>query len=72
MPKDHETVTGTESRQGFLDRPVLLVLLGGLVLVILGFGLLMLWPAKKATAEPLTAISEVTLDAPFAQVFARP
>ena len=32
------TVTGVEARAGFLDRPVLVVLVVSLVLVVLGFG----------------------------------
>jgi hypothetical protein len=34
----HTTVSGVEARQGFLDRPVLMVLVVSLVLVTLAFG----------------------------------
>lgn len=37
---DGERVTLTEARQGFRDKPILWVLGGGLVLVILAFGIL--------------------------------
>ena len=37
-----ETVTGVEARAGFLDRPVLMVLMVSLVLVVAAFGAILL------------------------------
>jgi hypothetical protein len=42
MPENRPVLQPTESRQGFLDRPVLLVLVVSLILVIVAFGLLVL------------------------------
>jgi hypothetical protein len=42
MPQERPVLNPTESRQGFLDRPVLVVLAVSLALVILAFGILML------------------------------
>ena len=42
MDKDHgqTTVTPREARSGYLDRPVLLVLIASLVLIVVIFGVL--------------------------------
>jgi hypothetical protein len=40
MPEERPVLQPTESRQGFLDRPVLIVLVVSLILVILAFGVL--------------------------------
>jgi hypothetical protein len=37
-----KTLSGVEARQGFLDRPVLAVLIVSLTLVVLAFGAVML------------------------------
>jgi len=38
----HTEVTPTEARQGYLDRPVLIVLVVSLALIVMAFGLLLL------------------------------
>ena len=42
MPEQRPVLTPTEARQGFLDRPVLVILAVSLALVIIAFGILML------------------------------
>ena len=42
MPEKRPVLQPTESRQGFLDRPVLIVLVVSLVLIIAAFGVLLL------------------------------
>lgn len=39
---DHAELTPVQARQGFLDRPVLMVLIASTVLVCIGFGILLL------------------------------
>jgi hypothetical protein len=39
---DHTEANPTEARQGFLDRPVLIVLVVSLALIIMAFGILVL------------------------------
>lgn len=41
-PGDGETITGVEARAGFLDRPVLVVLVVSLVLITAAFGAMLL------------------------------
>jgi hypothetical protein len=38
----HTEVNPTEARQGYLDRPVLIVLVVSLALIVMAFGLLLL------------------------------
>jgi hypothetical protein len=38
----HTEVNSTEARQGYLDRPVLIVLVVSLALIIMAFGILVL------------------------------
>jgi hypothetical protein len=42
MPEQRPVLNPTESRQGFLDRPVLMVLVVSLALAALAFGILIL------------------------------
>lgn len=59
-------LTPTEARQGFLGRPVLAVLVGGLVLAMLAWAAVEFWgmsiaPAETAT-DPATTSSTVNGD----------
>ena len=42
MPENRPVLSPTESRQGFRDRPVLIVLVVSLVLAVVAFGVLVL------------------------------
>ncbi len=61
-PNRPHTETGAEARQGFLGRPILYVLIGGLALALVFIVGTQIWSATEDTAtEP--PIGEVSADA---------
>jgi hypothetical protein len=66
QPGDGETVGVRRARQGFLDRPILLVLIASLVLVVIAFAV-----AFKTNDDPQAA-AQAGVSAPAAESFSAP